>query len=321
MTMNKVTYETALEIASHEAMIRQAYRDSVGKWTWSVGLTSATGHNVERYIDDPAALQKCLDVYVWALKNYARQVNDCFKGHSLTDAQFTAALSFHWNTGAIDRAAWVRHFKAGNLAAARSTFMNWQKPPEVKARRQAERDLFFYGRWSNVGTMAEYTELTARHTPKWSSRRMINVEAELVKAFAGVDVKVDHVPQPDAPVTQPTLSPKSEPSKPKGIPMFSILGIITKIGGSLFRNAGVGSWLGRLTGLFGVGQVSGANEIVGNIITSASEKVANGIGGIDVAGLPWYALAIGAALWALLEAKDFDFAGILRALKADDKKE
>jgi hypothetical protein len=33
MMANPITYRTALEIASHEAIIRQAYKDSVGRRT------------------------------------------------------------------------------------------------------------------------------------------------------------------------------------------------------------------------------------------------------------------------------------------------
>ena len=66
-----VDYDVAMEVASHEAIIRQAYEGSQGIWTWSVGLTSATGHVVERYIGKPQSLEHCLSVYVWALDNYA----------------------------------------------------------------------------------------------------------------------------------------------------------------------------------------------------------------------------------------------------------
>jgi GH24 family phage-related lysozyme (muramidase) len=203
---NQVDYDVALVVASHEAIIRQAYKDSVGKWTWSVGLTSATGHDVTRYIGKPASLQHCLNIYVWALKNYARQVDQAFKGHNLTKAQFAAAVSFHWNTGAIKRASWVKHFKAGNIEKARAAFMLYRKPPEVKERRKKERDLFFDGKWSNDGTMTEYTRLTSRSTPVWKSAKRINVREALRKAF-GVKVIEDHKPRPTAKVTRPTLSP------------------------------------------------------------------------------------------------------------------
>lgn len=182
--MNHIDYDVALEVASHEAIIRQTYKDSVGVQTWSVGLTKATGHNVERYIDNPQPLQHCLYVYVWALRNYAKQVDEAFAGVSLTKAQYAAAVSFHWNTGAIKRASWVRHFKAGDITKARKSFMAWSKPSSIIGRRKKERDLFFDGKWSNNGKMTEYTRLKTNHTPNWGSAVSIDVTEELHRIFA-----------------------------------------------------------------------------------------------------------------------------------------
>jgi GH24 family phage-related lysozyme (muramidase) len=226
--MNSVDYNVAMEVASHEAIIRRTYRDSVGKWTWSVGLTSATGHDVTRYIDNPASLQKCLDVYVWALQNYARQVEEAFEGTPLTKAKFAAAVSFHWNTGAIKKASWVKHYKAGNAIQARANFMLYSKPAAIIGRRRAERDLFFDGRWSNTGTMTEYTRLTSRHTPVWKSGRVINVEKELLRAF-GAAVAADHKSRPGAKVTQPTISPGKPAEK------ATVWGWIIKLFNAIFR--------------------------------------------------------------------------------------
>ena len=177
----KLTQRIAMEVASHEAVIRQAYKDSVSVWTWSVGLTNNSGHNVERYIDKIQTLEHCLEIYVWALEKYADDVRDAFAGHELTEAQFAGALSFHWNTGAIGRASWVRHWKAGNTAKAKKSIMYWKTPPEIIPRRKAERDLFFKGVWTNEGYMVEYTRLTSRHTPVWSSATRIDVSAILMK--------------------------------------------------------------------------------------------------------------------------------------------
>lgn len=207
----KVDYDVAMEVASHEAIIRQAYKDSVGKWTWSVGLTSATGHRVERYIGRPQSLEHCLKIYVWALENYADQVREVFKHHPLTKEQFTAALSFHWNTGAIRRASWVKAFKAGEFNLAKIRFMEWRKPPEIKTRRRRELELFFNGKWHNKGTMTEYTRLTKRSTPVWSSAKRINVEKELKAIFASpspaTEPFLDQKPQPYAMPEAPTLTP------------------------------------------------------------------------------------------------------------------
>lgn len=177
-----ITYRSALEVASHEGLVRQAYKDSKGIWTWSIGVTNATGHNVERYIGKPQTLEHCLAVWVWALKRYADDVNAAFAGRKLTEEQFAGALSFHYNTGAIGRASWVKQWLAGDVAGARKSFMEWKKPPEIVARRTKERDLFFDGKWSNDGKVTEYTSLTTRQTP--ASPKRVDISGPLKTAFA-----------------------------------------------------------------------------------------------------------------------------------------
>lgn len=175
----KLTVRTVLEVGSHEAIIRQAYKDSVGVWTWSAGITSKSGHKVERYIDNPQPMAKCLEIWIWLLERYADDVRKVFAGHELSESQFAAALSFHWNTGSIKRASWVKHWKAGNVSKARKAFMNWSKPKEIIPRRKKERDLFFDGKWSNDGKITEYTRLTSRHTPVWGSAKRIDIREEV----------------------------------------------------------------------------------------------------------------------------------------------
>jgi lysozyme len=190
-----ITPRIAMEIASHEAIIRQAYKDSVGVWTWSVGLTAATGHDVKRYIGKPQTIEHCLSVYVWALNNYAEAVRAEFKGHDLTEEQFGAALSFHWNTGAIRSASWPDLWKAGKVAEARKSFLSWNKPREIIGRREAEAALFFDGVWASTGDVPEYG-VTANGTPAWSTRKLVNVKAALEAMLT-----------PPAPVPAPDVCP------------------------------------------------------------------------------------------------------------------
>ena len=194
--MMKITPKVALEIAFSEGLVRQAYKDSVGVWTWSIGITNATGHKVERYIDNPQPMRRCIEVYLWALERYAEDVRRAFAGFDLTEAQFAAALKFHYNTGAIGRASWVKKWKAGDVSGARKRFMDWRKPPEIIPRRRAERDLFFDGKWSGDGTVMEYTEVTANHIPKWSSARRVDISSDVL-AILGAET--------------PTHAPKSSP--------------------------------------------------------------------------------------------------------------
>lgn len=208
--MNEITYRTALEIIDHEAIVRQAYKDSGGVWTWSIGLTNATGHNVERYIGKPQTMEHCLAVFLWALEKYADDVRDVFKGVPLTETEFAAALSFHYNTGAIRKASWVANFKAGRHSSAEAGLKAWNKDngkivPGLVARRQREADLLFRGKWSATGTVTEYTRLTSRSTPDWSSGKRVNIEAPLRAAIAKHNGSVPAPAPPDIPA--PVLTP------------------------------------------------------------------------------------------------------------------
>lgn len=180
----KPTLNTLMEICHVEALVRQAYYDNHKPpvLTWGVGLATTGGHDVAQYIGKPQPLQKCLDEFVKSLDKYVRAVNRTFAGYTLTEEQFTAALSFHYNTGEIHTAQWVKDWKALKFDKARQGLgvTSWRNPVD---RRKAERELFFDGKWSNDGTMTEYTQVTTRRTPKWSSAIKIRVKNELSKAL------------------------------------------------------------------------------------------------------------------------------------------
>ena len=226
MIDNKIDYEVALEVASHEAIVREAYKDIKGIWTWSIGLTNASGHNVERYIDKPQTLQHCLAVYVWALEKYAKDVRAAFT-RPLTQKQFAAALSFHYNTGAIKRATWVKSFNAGDTAKAKKEIMNWSTPKAIIARRTKERDLFFDGKWSNKGSILEY-QVSGNKLPV--SPKSINIETELKAAFA----------QNQPTILKPVEVTPIEPTTQNGA--GKIVALIVTVGGALL--AAIGKFLG-----------------------------------------------------------------------------
>lgn len=181
----QITGRIALELLSHEAIVLEAYRDSQSVWTWGVGVTDASGHEVGRYKDNPQTIERCLAVYAWLLRErYAPPVIAAFKGHALTEAQFGAALSFHYNTGAIGRATWVKSFLAGRTDEARAKFMEWRKPSSIIERRQKECDLFFDGKWSSDGMVTVYPVRKPSYTPDFRNGRRIDVRADLTKALA-----------------------------------------------------------------------------------------------------------------------------------------
>lgn len=213
----EVTAKVALETASHEGLVRQAYRDSKGVLTWSIGVTSKSGHKVDRYIGKPQSMEHCLAIYAWLLETcYAPAVREAFAGTLLTEAQFAAALSFHWNTGAIKSATWPKLWRSGDIPGAMKAFMAWNKPAEIVERRRKECDLFFAGKWSNDGRITEYTRVTAGMTPDWSSAKRIDVRDAIAAALAVAKpgaVMPANPPVPAAPVTDlspPPAAPAAE---------------------------------------------------------------------------------------------------------------
>lgn len=232
MINNKIDYQVALEVASHEAIVRQAYKDTKNIWTWSIGLTNASGHNVERYIGKPQTLQHCLAVYVWALEKYAQEVREAFT-RPLTQAQFAAALSFHYNTGAIKRATWVKSFNAGKTEVAKAEIMNYKKPAEIIPRREKERNLFFNGVWSNKGTILEY-QVSASNKP--ISPKAVNIEAELKAAFAQNETSTVTTPVVVKPVEVIPVNTGNQSATGK------IIGLLLAVGGAIA--AAIGKFLG-----------------------------------------------------------------------------
>jgi lysozyme len=177
--LDNLNSEMVHAIASVEGIVLELYYDSVGVATWSVGITSASGHSVERYRRKPSTVERALEVYIWLLKTrYGPRVVRAFKDTMLTEAQFTAALSFDWNTGGIHRASWVKHFIEGNTAAARSSIMNWKTPPSIIGRRKHEQTMFFENMLPITTTMTRY-DVTSSLRPKWSSARRIDVSREI----------------------------------------------------------------------------------------------------------------------------------------------
>lgn len=171
-------------LAAEEGIVLEAYKDSVGVWTWALGVTDASGHRVARYKDAPTTLERALDVSLWLLRErYLPPVLKAFQGHALTEAQLAAALSFHWNTGAILTADWVDLFKTGEVAQARTAFMDWRKPAAVVPRRKRERDLFFDAAWPGDMKVTIWNVSKPSYAPKGG--RPIDIAPALQQILGG----------------------------------------------------------------------------------------------------------------------------------------
>ncbi len=184
--MREITPRIALELIAHEGLVTEAYKDSVGVWTWSVGVTDASGHTVfPRYRDKPQPLAHCIGVYLWLLREkYLPSVLAAFGPHDPTEAELGAALSFHWNTGAIARASWIGRFVAGDAAGARRAMLDWARPASLLQRRRKEQALFFDGAWSSDGTALVHGVAKPSYRPTGGKR--IDVSALTESLFTAV---------------------------------------------------------------------------------------------------------------------------------------
>lgn len=183
--MTELTQRAAAELVGHEAIVLEWYKDSVGVGTWGIGVTDASGHLVGRYKDNPATMERVLQIFVWLLRTkYLPAVLKAFGDFQLNEAQLAAALSFHYNTGAIGRASWVRSVCEGKPTTARKQFMEWRKPASIIERRQKECDLFFDGKWSGDGTALVIPVNKPSYQPSFRRAKRVNIMSDLAKAMA-----------------------------------------------------------------------------------------------------------------------------------------
>jgi lysozyme len=192
-----LTPRIVLELLAHEGLVREAYRDSQGVWTWSVGITDASGHRVGRYRDNPQPLERCLAIYLWLLETrYLPPVLAAFGDHDPSEHELGGALSFHYNTGGIARAEWLRRFLAGEPEAARRAFLAWSRPRAIIPRRRRERDLFFDGAWSGDGACLAYEVAKPAYQPVRGRR--IEIAATLARLMGEATPTPAEQPKPCA---------------------------------------------------------------------------------------------------------------------------
>lgn len=184
--MSLLTVRAALELVDHEAIVREWYRDSKGIGTWGIGVTDASGHLVERYRDNPQPILRVLEIFAWLLRTrYIPPVLKAFGDFDLTEEQFAAALSWHYNTGAILSTGWVPLVRDGHMVAAR-TFMetHYLNGGDLKSRRMKEAALFFDGKWSQRSTATVYPVLKPSYQPDFRHPQQVDIRADMEKVLA-----------------------------------------------------------------------------------------------------------------------------------------
>lgn len=130
-----------------EGVVLRAYRCPAGVWTIGAGLTGASGVVKPRAgmviskSEATSLLQKALR------GNYEPAVGRAMPGAK--QHEFDAGIGFHFNTGAIGRASWVKAWreKTGRAAIVKRLFL-WKKGggkvlPGLVKRRAREAEMLF----------------------------------------------------------------------------------------------------------------------------------------------------------------------------------
>jgi len=150
MAKMSLSKKGAMELIGHEAIVQTMYKDSKGIPTIGVGHTKAAGAPDPAKFSGSMSLKDVFDLFVKDVQKFVDGVNKAIKA-DVKQTEFDALVSFHFNTGAIAKAALTKSINAGDKKAAAAQFMNFSKPPEIIKRRKKEQKLFAEGVYSNGG--------------------------------------------------------------------------------------------------------------------------------------------------------------------------
>lgn len=236
-------------LALHEGIVPGPYRDSVGVWTYGIGHTLGAGYpdpaKMRRGMPSnlDATLRDVFDLFRHDLPKYEAGVNRAVKV-PITQAQFDALVSFHYNTGAIGKASFVKRLNAGDEVGAAAGMMAYSKPASIIDRRKAEQKLFAKGIYP-TGTVPVW-KVDSNGRVIWKPARRLTKDQVLALLDGPVAAphvretpKTEHEPPvmsktapvsdisakaPKRPAQREVAAPQSTPAKSGGGAVAAILG-------------------------------------------------------------------------------------------------
>ncbi|CAB4120867.1 Glycoside hydrolase, family 24 [uncultured Caudovirales phage] len=150
------------QLAGEEGCCTAPYWDAAGGiWTFGIGITryDAPPNPEDMEKGKDMKLDYCFSLFYKKLQKYVGEVNNHVHVE-ITQEQFDALVSFHYNTGSIGRATLtsiINNGRANEMSddgvhtVAWNAFMMWVTPSAVRSRRVREANLFQYGRYELNG--------------------------------------------------------------------------------------------------------------------------------------------------------------------------
>jgi lysozyme len=151
-----VTDRGLLALVRHEGIVPAPYLDVARVWTFGVGHTAAAGApdpaTMPRGMpaDHDAGIREALRLFRADIGRYEAAVLRAVTV-PLAPHELDALVSFHFNTGAITRAALIRHLNRGDHTAAAAALMNWLRPATAST---AQRRVGATRRWRRSSASA-----------------------------------------------------------------------------------------------------------------------------------------------------------------------
>lgn len=137
---------------AEEAIVLSSYDDGTGTLTIGAGHTAAAG-DPEPQRGMKISLTEAVNIYRNDIVKVEREVARAVRV-SLTQNQFDALVSWHFNTGAISNATLTAKLNSGDVAGAATEFARWNKSKGkvldgLISRRARETDIFLSGNYGS----------------------------------------------------------------------------------------------------------------------------------------------------------------------------
>src|SRR5690606_5809225 len=117
--------ESGLELVKHfEGLYLKAYKDPVGIYTIGFGHTGLQHKDGTVYAGRVITEAKAEELLRYDMNQFERRVEALVKV-SLTEDEFSALVSFDFNTGALHRSTLLKKLNTGDKAGARGQFGLW----------------------------------------------------------------------------------------------------------------------------------------------------------------------------------------------------
>ncbi|WP_437412776.1 lysozyme [Sinorhizobium meliloti] len=133
---------------AEEAIVLSVYNDGTGTLTVGAGHTAAAGPPIPRS-GMTVSLTEAINIFRNDLARTESQVDKAIRA-VLSQHQFDALVSWHFNTGQIATATLTRKLNAGDVAGAAAEFAHWNKSKGkvlegLISRRERETAIFLRG--------------------------------------------------------------------------------------------------------------------------------------------------------------------------------